>query len=644
MGKKKRQILKKIVCVPIFLWGLSLYGHPVWGERIELRQPDGSIVIGFIYGDEYHRRVETVEGYTILRNERTGWIEYATLEGQRLVPSGLIVGRVSESLLQKRGIKKHLSDRFLVVQELKALQPEIFHETIAAERISPTGLGPAALTGTRKFFIVAVEFQPETSPPNGWSKGFYNPVDFAARIFAEEPGIVSLTNYYKANSGGLFWPVGSAYARWVTLPQTASSYKAINSWTRIVEHALDQIKAMEPDFDFNEVANNGELDIALIWAGTRETWGSFFWPHMSSMNLNKYGIRVRSRIAVNERNSNGTENKDVGVFCHEYGHVTGAPDLYDYSSFHHRPLGMYCIMGYSDPRISFCGYIKWKVYGWVELVDIIASGSFNISALASDSPAFPRLYRIPIDFNFGSSSPFEYLLIENRINGAHPIFENMPSRRNGLLIVHVDERYSPAACLPSYPFYGVEAISPELDPTIISLSPLNQLWGRHAWAADFGHTRLENFYPDPRPAGAYLQLSLNDDIENIIFRNTQGHQKSRFITIYDIGSAGLEMTFKTQVLARPLEFSGKKVENRSLLQQEFINILKWKANPLNLPGMISKYRIYILEGSSEKLLAELGPDRTEFWHRQCEGNRVYNYVLVAVSPNGCESQPAFLSL
>ncbi len=97
---------------PFFCGGLSLYGHPVWGERIELRQPDGSIVIGFIYGDEYHRRVETVEGYTILRNERTGWIEYATLEGQRLVPSGLIVGRVSESLLQKRGIKKHLSDRF----------------------------------------------------------------------------------------------------------------------------------------------------------------------------------------------------------------------------------------------------------------------------------------------------------------------------------------------------------------------------------------------------------------------------------------------------------------------------------------------------------------------------------------------------
>jgi len=639
---KAREIA--LVLMAIFLCCLNLQAHPVWGERIELRQPDGSIVTGFIYGDEYHRRVETAEGYTIIRNERTGWFEYAVLEGQRLVPSGLIVGRVTETELQKRGIRKHLTDRFWVIQEMRRLQPEIFHERISPERASPAGLGPAALTGTRKFFIVAVEFQSEEAPPTGWSKGFYNPVDFAARLFAEEEEVVSLTNYYKANSDGLFWPVGSAYPRWITLPQTASYYKSINSWTRIVEHALDQIKAMDPGFDFTTVANNGELDIALIWAGTRETWGSFFWPHMSSMNINKYGIRVRTRIAVNERNSNGTENKDVGVFCHEYGHVTGAPDLYDYSSFHHRPLGMYCIMGYSDPRISFSGYIKWKVYGWVQPVEITGSGSFNISALALNSPSFPRLYRIPIDFTFGSSSPFEYLLIENRINGAHPLFENMPGRRNGLLITHVDERYSPAACLPSYPFYGVEAICPELDPSITSLSFLNQLWGKHAWAADFGWTKLDNFYPDARPEGAYLQLSSGDDTENIIFRNTQGHQKSRFIAIYDIGYSGLEMAFKAMVLARPIDFSGEKVENRSLLQREFINILKWKPNPANPSGTINRYRIYLLEGTSEKLLAEIGPDRTEFWHRQTVRDRVYNYILVAVSPDGCESQPAFLTL
>jgi len=641
MGKKIGRMWGVII---LGLMGpLNLLGHPVWGERIELRQPDGSMVVGFIFGDEYHRRVETAEGYTIIKNEKTGWIEYAVLAGQRLVPSGMVVGRVPVSELTKRGLEKHLSDRFWVVAEMRRTQPEIWHERISAERVAPTGMGPAALTGTRKFFVVAVEFQPEATPPTGWAQGAYNPNDFAARIFAEEEGVVSLTTYYRANSGGLFWPVGSAYPHWVTLPQTASYYKSINSWTRIVEHALDQIKATDPGFDFAAVANNGDLDLALVWAGTRETWGSFFWPHMSSMNLNKYGIRVRTRVAVNERNSNGTENKDVGVFCHEYGHVTGSPDLYDYSTFHHRPLGMYCIMGYSDPRISFSGYIKWKVYGWVEPVEVKASGSFNISALALSSPASPRLYKIPIDISFGGLAPHEYLLVENRFNGSHPLFENMPGRRNGLLITHVDERYSPAACLPNYSFYGVEALSPELDPTINSLSPLNQLWGRLVWTADFGHTRVDNFYPDARPAGAYLQLSYSDDTENIIFRNTQGHQKSRDIALYDISSAGLEMTFKTKVLAAPLNVSGRKVANRSLFQQEYINIIEWQANPLNQPERVSKYRLYVLEGLNEKLLAEIGPNQFTFWHRGLKDLN-YNYIVVAVSPEGTEGQPAFASV
>lgn len=642
-NRKHRTSLYFFVVAMLGLWSVYLGSHPVWGEKLLLRQPDGTLVSGFIFGDEYHRRVETAEGYTIIRNEATGWLEFARLEGNRLVPSGLVVGRVDSSRLAAAGITKHLSDRAWVMEEIRRLNPEFLHDQIVSERVSAAALGPKALTGTRKMFIVAVEFQPEATPPTGWSKGVYNPEDFAARVFASEEAVVSLTNYYKANSGGLFWPVGSAYPRWVTLPYTASYYKSINSWTRIVEHALDQIKATDPSFDFASVANNGELDLALIWAGTRETWGSFFWPHMSSMNVNRYGIRVKTRIAVNERNSNGAENKDVGVFCHEYGHVTGAPDVYDYSTFHHRPLGMYCIMGYSNPRVGFSGYIRWKVYGWVEPVEINTSGVFKISALSHPSPPSSRLYKIPIDFNSDGTS-FEYLLVENRLNGADPLFDTLPGRRDGLLITHVDERYSPAGCLPTYPFYGVEAISPELDPGITSLAPLNQLWGKHAWAADLGHTKLENFYPDARPAGAYLQLTSGDDTENIIFRNTQGHNKSRDIAIQEISFSAEEMTFKTRMLAAAVAATAVKVHNRSLLQQEYINILKWQPNPANPADRVAKYRVYWLEGGKEILIGEVESNRLELWHRPVSKDLAYTYRVVAVSSEGCEGQPALVGV
>ena len=53
-----------------------LFGHPVWGEKIVLTQPNGIKIVGYIYGDEFHRRIETEEGYTIILNEETGAIEY----------------------------------------------------------------------------------------------------------------------------------------------------------------------------------------------------------------------------------------------------------------------------------------------------------------------------------------------------------------------------------------------------------------------------------------------------------------------------------------------------------------------------------------------------------------------------------------
>ena len=92
----------------------------------------------------------------------------------------------------------------------------------------------------------------------------------------------------------------------------------------------------------------------------------------------------------------------------------------------------------------------------------------------------------------------------------------------------------------------------------------------------------------------------------------------------------------------PLNFSGKKVENRSLLQTEYINVLTWQNNPEN--KNIVKYRIYQIEGESQTLLEEFDAqtfDKTyEYWHRRVEKDKVYSYVLVAVNVDGREGDQA----
>lgn len=96
----------------------------------------------------------------------------------------------------------------------------------------------------------------------------------------------------------------------------------------------------------------------------------------------------------------------------------------------------------------------------------------------------------------------------------------------------------------------------------------------------------------------------------------------------------------------PLNFSGKKVENRSLLQTEYINVLTWQNNPEN--KNIVKYRIYQIEGESQTLLEEFDAqtfDKTyEYWHRRVEKDKVYSYVLVAVNVDGREGTPTYLTV
>ena len=88
MQQRHKVSLGFVFCVSFFITLFlhsPLLANPVWGERIVLAQPDGTLVEGFIFGDEFHVRIESKEGYTLIRNTDTGKIEYAVLfENRRL--------------------------------------------------------------------------------------------------------------------------------------------------------------------------------------------------------------------------------------------------------------------------------------------------------------------------------------------------------------------------------------------------------------------------------------------------------------------------------------------------------------------------------------------------------------------------------
>lgn len=97
-----------------------------------------------------------------------------------------------------------------------------------------------------------------------------------------------------------------------------------------------------------------------------------------------------------------------------------------------------------------------------------------------------------------------------------------------------------------------------------------------------------------------------------------------------------------KLLAAPLNFSGRKEMNRSLVMSEYINILSWSANPINTH--IVAYRLYENTDGQSVLLAELSSDVFEHWIRDVERDKEYAYALTALNSTGRESPPATISI
>ncbi|MBK8808083.1 MAG: hypothetical protein IPO21_16150 [Bacteroidales bacterium] len=76
--------------VLLFFLNLGLYGAPLRGDEKRLKQPDGVYVSVKIWGDEFFMHIESLDGYTLVRDTGKGWIHYAFLnaDSSALIPSG----------------------------------------------------------------------------------------------------------------------------------------------------------------------------------------------------------------------------------------------------------------------------------------------------------------------------------------------------------------------------------------------------------------------------------------------------------------------------------------------------------------------------------------------------------------------------
>ncbi len=102
------------------------------------------------------------------------------------------------------------------------------------------------------------------------------------------------------------------------------------------------------------------------------------------------------------------------------------------------------------------------------------------------------------------------------------------------------------------------------------------------------------------------------------------------------------MTDFIRLILSPINFTGENEMNSAHLLVENINALEWQAKPNK--ANIVKYRIYLVEGETESLLAELNANTFEYWHRGIGKDYQYMYALVSVNNEGREGDRAYITV
>ncbi len=281
-------------------------------------------------------------------------------------------------------------------------------------------------------------------------------------------GANSMADYYSEVSYNQFSVEGEAYPNtgWYRVSQPVSYYVNSNGGMydtypknsqKLVKEAVLLADSNGVDFSKYDIDDNGYVDVvAVVFAGYGAEYDgddkNKLWSHrwkLSGGNNGPGAITVDGKvvddyfIAPELAGASGTTIGGIGVFCHEYGHVLGLPDLYStvWDSYqgtygYNWGLGTFCLMAYGSwgadwdtptKPTHLCAWAKAQL-GWLTPTNVpwdLLDEQIHQVETNQD------VYRLWTNGEQGS----QYFLVENRQKVGFDA--DLPG--SGLLIYHVDD-------------------------------------------------------------------------------------------------------------------------------------------------------------------------------------------------------------
>lgn len=298
----------------------------------------------------------------------------------------------------------------------------------------------AQLVDTQKILVILIDF-----PNKLYTAGnaAATPADFDSLLFStgRKNPTGSMTEFYIENSYGKYVIEGKTFG-WYS---ANLNYEFFGDDTTVAmfqpsDLVRRAVVAADADIDYSEYDNDGDgfVDgVIIVHAGTgseesgnineirSHSWTIFPPVLADDVRISRYTIQP-------EETPRGSSMIAIGVFCHEWGHVLGLPDLYD-TDYSSSGLGYWSLMAsgnYLNQSKTPSHMDVWckKELGWLTPTRML----FNASGIQIPAIAFnPVSYELRKSGDYGS----EYWLVENRYKTGFDSY--LPGE--GIVIYHIDE-------------------------------------------------------------------------------------------------------------------------------------------------------------------------------------------------------------
>ncbi len=426
-----------------------------------VKQSDGTSISVRAYGDEDLSYFLASDGTLLCQQGTDFFVANVTADG-RLVPSQQLAHEP-----QMRGV----AEATMAKQQNRNLFFNSIGRQASANRImrEPVSTDETLFphSGQPHVAVILVEFSDvkfSVSDPKATFDKYLNAEELFTKDNAPDMGYTttsgsficnygSVSRYFNDMSFGQFKPKFDVYGP-VTLAQPMKYYgEGSSSQENMKGLFTDACSAVDADVDFSQydINEDGNIDLVyIIYAGFSQSIvgnpTDCIHPKSGLVSLNstfdgksvrRYGVSSELNGTTTEQQKYGLMINGIGVFCHEFSHCMGLPDLYPSGGTAaeraiNQNMEYWSLMDSGEyTRNGYCptAYTAWEreAMGWMSIETLNDAADISLSPVAEGGKA----YRV---VNDNDASGNEYFIVENiRQSGW-----NSRLYSQGMMVTHVD--------------------------------------------------------------------------------------------------------------------------------------------------------------------------------------------------------------